>query len=155
MISWSLLISCKSSRFYTSEFFISILLEGCKWWLSITIRVIMTKVCGRAHCIRISSVKAMLNLHTCIFANLDMIPPSSFLCEVVFNSHKHVESLIGFLLTILNTSCLFFVLWSTKLEIDTVFVALFEKNFRKSILLQRSYLVVRISSPRTSRHYFD
>jgi hypothetical protein len=62
----------------------------------------MTEVSSRAHSIFVCGVEAMFYFHTSISTDIDVISPGGLLCEVVFNPHKHVKSLIGFFLAVLN-----------------------------------------------------
>ena len=118
-------------------------------------RVEVTKLSLLTLEITIGSVVAVLHFHSCIFAEIDIVAPRLLPSKVVLNAHVHVECLICFLLAILNAFELTLLFRSHEVQINAVFVALFEKNLWESMLFKRFYTVVRVACPvAVGSHYF-
>ena len=86
--------------------------------------------------IALGSVVTVLNFHTCVFAKVDIVAPRLFPCKVVLNTHVHIKCLISFLLAVFDALELLLSFWSHEVHINTILVALFEKNFWESMLLK-------------------
>ena len=76
----------------------------------------------------VGSVVAVLDLHARIVADINIVTPCLLTGKVVLHTHVHVECLVSFLLAILNTNHLRFLLGSHELQANAVLMALLEQD---------------------------
>ena len=87
----------------------------------------------------------MLHLHSRIVAHVDIIPPRLLLSKVILHLHEHIESLIRFLLAVLDALQIPIIHRLLQFEVDAVLVALFEEELGEGMLLEGIHMVVWIA----------
>jgi len=87
------------------------------------------------HSVLVSGVVSMLHFHAGIVADIDVVAPCLLLGEVVLDAHVDVEGLVRFLLAVLDAGQFSLLFRRHEVNLDAVLVALFEENFRESMLL--------------------
>ena len=120
-----------------------------------TVWVEMTEGSSAGLTVEITGVEAVLHLHACVVTKINIVTPCLLLSIVVLNAHVNIKSLISFLLTVLDTSQLRFLLRRHKLKLNAILMALLKQYLWKSMLLQSFEGVIRVPRPVRVRHYFS
>ena len=126
---------------------VHLLHEGREAGLLVVVRVEVAQVGVRAHGNKVARVTAMLDFHTCIVAEVDVLTPRFLLGKVILHTHIHVESGVGLGLAVLHALDFVVVLGHGILEFDAIGLALLEEQLRQSVLLERSFLIVGVLGP--------
>lgn len=105
---------------------------------------------------RVSSVVAMLDFHTGILGDINVMAVRLILLHLGLQFHVHIERAISLLLAVLDTLDLSGRLGLEQIAVDTVQVALSEKESWKGILCEDITLVIGVVQPLAVRgHLFD
>ena len=115
--------------------------------LLIAVRVEVAEVRVVGHPYSMVGVAAVLGLHACEFVDVHEVPDASLLFEVELYPCVHVESLVRLGLAVFDALDLGIVLGRCEVEVDAVFVALLEQDFRQGVLLDRRQVVIRVLTP--------
>ena len=81
-----------------------------------------------------SGIVTMLDLHTTVVTQVNVVAPRLLLGEIILHTHEHIESLVRLLLAILDTLQFRFLLWCHKFNVNAVLVTFLKQKFGHGML---------------------